>query len=69
VIISITSSFAAILKASQVRRGTHLAYVGADTRGQQEAKAELVAAATVFTDEVAQPVTIGDAQHAVADTF
>jgi ornithine cyclodeaminase len=43
--------------------------VGADTRGQQEAKAELVAAATVFTDEVAQSVTIGDAQHAVADTF
>lgn len=66
VIITITSSFAPILKASQVRPGTHLACMGTDTKGKQEVETELVAAATVFTDEVAQSVQIGEAQHAVA---
>lgn len=66
VIITITSSFQPILKASEVRPGTHLACMGTDTKGKQEVDAALVAAATVFTDEVAQAVTIGEAQHAVA---
>ncbi len=65
-IITITSSFAPILKRAQVRPGTHLACMGTDTKGKQEVEAELVAAATVFTDEVAQSVSIGEAQHAVA---
>ena len=67
VIITITSSFAAILKTAQVKPGTHLACMGTDTKGKQEVEAELVAAATIFTDEVAQSVTIGEAQHAVAE--
>ncbi len=66
VIITITSSFDPILKASQVRAGTHLACMGTDTKGKQEVEAELVGAATVFTDEAAQCVTIGESQHAVA---
>jgi ornithine cyclodeaminase/alanine dehydrogenase-like protein (mu-crystallin family) len=66
VIITITSSRAPILKASQVRPGTHLACMGTDTKGKQEVEAELIAAATVFTDERAQAVTIGESQHAVA---
>lgn len=66
VIITITSSFGAILKASQVRPGVHLACMGTDTRGKQEVEAELVARASLFTDEVAQSVTIGECQHAVA---
>lgn len=66
VIITITSSFAPILMAAQVRPGTHLACMGTDTRGKQEVEADLVAAATVFTDEVSQSVTIGEAQHPVA---
>ncbi|CAM3566940.1 ornithine cyclodeaminase family protein [Paracoccus nototheniae] len=65
VIITITSSFASILKAVQVRPGTHLACMGTDTKGKQEVEAALLARATVFTDEVAQSVTIGEAQHAV----
>ena len=36
-----------------------------DTKGKQEVAPKLVAAASVFTDEVAQSVTIGEAQHAV----
>jgi len=66
VVVTITSSFAPILKAAQVRPGTHVACMGTDTRGKQEVEAELLAAATVFTDEVAQSVSIGEAQHAVA---
>ncbi|MBS3650724.1 ornithine cyclodeaminase family protein [Pseudaminobacter sp. 19-2017] len=65
VIISITSSFDPILKASQVRPGTHLACMGTDTKGKQEVEAELVANASVFTDEVAQAITIGESQHAI----
>jgi ornithine cyclodeaminase len=66
VIVTITSSFDPILKASQVRPGTHLACMGTDTKGKQEVEAAIVAAATVFTDEVAQSVSLGEAQHAVA---
>jgi ornithine cyclodeaminase len=65
VIITITSSFEPILKRSQIKPGTHLACMGTDTKGKQEVEAELVAAATVFTDEVAQAVSIGECQHAV----
>jgi ornithine cyclodeaminase/alanine dehydrogenase-like protein (mu-crystallin family) len=66
VIISITSSFDAILKADQVSPGCHLACMGTDTVGKQEVEPQLLARATVFTDEVAQSVSIGEAQHAVA---
>jgi ornithine cyclodeaminase len=66
VIITITSSPAASLMAAHVAPGTHLACMGTDTKGKQEVAPALVAAASVFTDEVAQSVSIGEAQHAVA---
>ncbi|PCH68381.1 MAG: ornithine cyclodeaminase [Rhodobacteraceae bacterium] len=66
VIISITSSFDPILKAAQVSAGTHIACMGTDTKGKQEVEAELVVKATVFTDEVAQAISIGECQHAIA---
>ena len=66
VIISITSSFDAILKADQVSPGTHIACMGTDTKGKQEVDPELLVRADVFTDEVAQSISIGEAQHAVA---
>lgn len=66
VIITITSSFDPILMDAQITPGTHLACMGTDTTGKQEVDAALVARATVFTDEVAQSVTLGEAQHAVA---
>lgn len=66
VIISITSSFAAILGADQVSPGTHIACMGTDTKGKQEVDPQLLVKADVFTDEVAQSVSIGEAQHAVA---
>ncbi|MFD3188731.1 iminosuccinate reductase BhcD [Sedimentitalea sp. HM32M-2] len=66
VLISITSSFDAILAAGQVSPGTHIACMGTDTRGKQEVDPALLGRATVFTDDVAQSVSIGEAQHAVA---
>ncbi|NNE89530.1 MAG: ornithine cyclodeaminase family protein [Silicimonas sp.] len=65
VIISITSSFDAILGADQVSAGTHIACMGTDTKGKQEVDPALLKRATVFTDEVAQSISIGEAQHAV----
>ena len=67
VIISITSAFAPSLMADHVSAGTHLACMGTDTKGKQEVEAALLAKATVFTDEVAQSITIGEAQHAIAE--
>lgn len=66
VIVTITSSFAPILMDAQVRPGTHLACMGTDTKGKQEVEAALLARATVFADEIAQAVGIGESQHAVA---
>lgn len=65
VIVTITSSPAASLLVGHVSPGTHLSCMGTDTKGKQEVEPELVAGASVFTDEVAQSVTIGEAQHAV----
>ncbi|WP_127901460.1 iminosuccinate reductase BhcD [Solirhodobacter olei] len=67
VIVTITSSFAPILMAAQVRPGTHVACMGTDTKGKQEVEAALLARARVFCDERAQSVSLGEAQHAVAE--
>lgn len=67
VIITITSSFSPILMDAQVKGATHIACMGTDTKGKQEVEASLVARATVFTDEVAQSITIGECQHGIAD--
>ena len=65
VIISITSSFSPLLMDAHVQGPTHIAAMGTDTRGKQELDPALVARSLVFTDEVAQAVGIGEAQHAV----
>ena len=67
VIVSITSAFAPSLMAEHVSPGCHIACMGTDTKGKQEMEATLIAKGTVFTDEVAQSISIGEAQHAVAD--
>jgi alanine dehydrogenase len=66
VIITITSSPAASLLDAHVRPGTHLSCMGTDTIGKQEVEPALLARAVVFTDEVAQSISIGEAQHAIA---
>jgi ornithine cyclodeaminase len=65
VIITITSAFEPLLNEEWIKPGTHIACMGTDTMGKQEVDAKLLATATVFTDEIAQSITIGEAQHAV----
>ncbi|MEH6576970.1 MAG: iminosuccinate reductase BhcD [Amphritea sp.] len=66
VIITITSAFEPLLMKDWIKPGTHIACMGTDTKGKQEVDPALLVAATVFTDEVAQSVSIGEAQHAIA---
>ena len=66
VIITITSAFEPLLMAGWIRPGTHVACMGTDTRGKQEVDPALLARATVFADEIAQSVSIGEAQHAIS---
>ncbi|GGA07086.1 iminosuccinate reductase BhcD [Neptunicoccus cionae] len=67
VIVTITSSFDPILQQGQIRAGTHVACMGTDTKGKQEIAAALSGDARLFTDEIAQSVTIGEFQHPVAE--
>ncbi|MCB1389162.1 MAG: ornithine cyclodeaminase family protein [Rhodobacteraceae bacterium] len=66
VIVTITSAPAFSLAAAHVGPGTHLACMGTDTVGKQEVEPALLARARVFADEVAQSISLGEAQHAVA---
>lgn len=67
VVISITSTFAPTVMANHISAGTHIACMGTDTKGKQEVESALLAKSTVFTDEVAQSVSIGEAQHAISE--
>lgn len=66
VIITITSAFEPLLDNTWIKPGTHIACMGTDTKGKQEVDAKLCVSATVFTDELAQSITIGETQHAIA---
>jgi alanine dehydrogenase len=65
VIISITSAHEPLLMCDWIKPGTHIACMGTDTVGKQEMDPQLFKNATVFTDEIAQSITLGEAQHAV----
>ncbi|WLP93930.1 iminosuccinate reductase BhcD [Psychrobacter sp. M13] len=65
VIITITSAFEPLLMKDWIKPGTHIACMGTDTVGKQEVDADLMAVATVFTDEIAQSISLGETQHAI----
>ncbi len=67
VIISITSAKTPLLMKEWVTPGTHIACMGTDTAGKQEMDPALFSVSQVFTDEVAQSISIGEAQHAIGD--
>ncbi len=66
VIITITSAHEPQLMKEWVKPGTHIACMGTDTKGKQEIDPALVAASTLFTDEIEQSITIGETQHAIS---
>lgn len=65
VIITITSAHEPLMMKDWVKPGTHIACMGTDTKGKQELDSALVAGATLFADEIAQSISIGEYQHAI----
>ena len=61
-----SSALRTAAESDWIKPGTHIACMGTDTKGKQEVSANSWPHATVFTDEIAQSVSIGEAQHAIA---
>ncbi len=66
VVITVTPSFEPVIEGDWLRPGTHVASMGADTKGKQELDVSIPARASVFCDEPAQAVSLGECQHAHA---
>lgn len=67
VIITITSAHEPLLMKEWIKSGTHIACMGTDTKGKQEIDPQLIATANLFTDEIAQSISIGETQHAIEE--
>ncbi len=65
VIVTCTPSTRPILSAQDVRPGTFIAAVGADSEEKQECDPRLFATARVVVDSLAQCAAIGDLHHAL----
>lgn len=66
VIVTCTPSRRAMLRAADVRPGTFIAAVGADSEDKQELEPALLAQSAVVTDVLEQCATIGELHHALA---
>ncbi len=65
VIITITSAFEPLLMPDWIKPGTHIACMGTDTKGKMEVDEKLFERGAIFTDEIAQSISIGETQHAI----
>ena len=66
VLITICSSWEAIVQHQWIKPGTHIACMGTDTRGKQELDLDILANAQIFCDELEQAINIGECQHVFA---
>ncbi|HXH63174.1 MAG TPA: ornithine cyclodeaminase family protein [Gemmatimonadales bacterium] len=66
VIVTCTPSRRPMLRAGDVRPGTFIAAVGADSEDKQELEPALLAHGAVVTDVLEQCATIGELHHALA---
>ena len=66
VVVTCTPSRAPLIGLADVRAGTFVAAVGADSEDKQELHATLLAAVTVVVDSLEQCASIGDLHHALA---
>ena len=65
-IVTTTSAREPLIRADQVRKGTHITAMGSDDHGKQELEAEVLARADrVVADSVSQCVDHGECFHAV----
>ncbi|MDO6489241.1 ornithine cyclodeaminase family protein [Colwellia sp. 6_MG-2023] len=66
VLITICSSWEAIVQHQWIQPGTHIACMGTDTKGKQEVDINTLIHAQIFCDELEQAISIGECQHAFA---
>jgi ornithine cyclodeaminase/alanine dehydrogenase-like protein (mu-crystallin family) len=66
VVVTCTPARGALFRAEDVRPGTFLAAVGADSHGKQELDPRILARAKVVVDSLDQCAEIGELQHAFA---
>ena len=66
VCVTCTPARRAFVMAADVRPGTFIAAVGADSEGKQEIDPLLIASATLVVDVLEQCAEIGELQHALA---
>ena len=66
IVLTCTSAERIVLRSGDVRPGTFIAAVGADSDTKQEIAPELMAEAAVVPDLLEQAATIGDLHHAIA---
>jgi alanine dehydrogenase len=66
VCVTCTPARRAYVMAADVKPGTFIAAVGADSQGKQELDPALVASATLVVDSLEQCAEIGELQHALA---
>jgi alanine dehydrogenase len=65
IIVTCTPAHALVLSASDVREGTFIAAVGADSEDKQELEPALLASSKVVVDVMEQCATIGELHHAL----
>ena len=63
IIVTATSARAPLFEAAWIRPGTHIACMGADSKGKQEIPPSLYPLSRLFCDLPAQSRTIGEFQH------
>ena len=63
IVVTATSARAPLFEAAWIRPGTHIACMGADSKGKQEVPPLLYPLARLFSDLPAQSRTIGEFQH------
>jgi len=66
VVVTCTPARGPLFRAEDVRPGTFLAAVGADSHGKQELDPRILASAKVVVDSLDQCAEIGELQHAIA---
>ena len=65
IIITVTPSRKALIKKEWVKPGTHFSCVGSDMSGKQEIDEALFGMARVFTDDIAQSISVGESEIAI----
>jgi alanine dehydrogenase len=63
IIVTVTPSTEPLIHLADIPPGAHINAMGSDTPGKRELSADLMAAARVWADDLAQASVIGECQH------